>query len=91
MPLKYNPFTQQYEQAEADMEPTYNELERRYEYGYADRLSYGYASGRYSKKGNPDELEEKFNPHTGQYELVPRHWQLVYNPHSGRYEYGPGD
>ncbi len=36
MPLKYNPFTQQYEQAEADMEPTFNELERRYEYGPGD-------------------------------------------------------
>jgi len=26
MPLKYNPYTQRYEYAEEDMEPTYNEL-----------------------------------------------------------------
>ncbi len=91
MPLKYNPFTQQYEQADADMEPTYSEFEGRYEFGYANRLAYGVHSRRYSKKGNPDEMEEKFNPHIGKYEPVPKHWQLTYNPHTGQYGFGSGD
>ncbi len=91
MPIKYNPYTLQYEQADADMEPTYNEAEGRYEFGYPDRLSYGPYSRRYSKKGNPEEMEDKLNPYTGKYELVPKHWQLTYNPFTGQYEYGPGD
>jgi|UPI000685C774 hypothetical protein len=36
------------------MDPTYNEAEGRYDFGYPDRLSYGPYSRRYSKKGNPE-------------------------------------
>jgi len=46
------PSTQQYEQADAAMEPTYNEAESRYEFGYPDQLPSGPYSRPYSKKGN---------------------------------------
>jgi len=87
MPLRLNPYTGNYEFAEDDMKITYNEFERKYEYGYDHVRETNPFNMRTSSKGRVP----KYNPYTGEWETVPEHWVIRYNPYEQKYQYGPPD
>ena len=89
--LRFNYHTLKYEYAQDDMEPTFNEYESKYEYGYKESSAFNYYTGRYNKKGKTEDLCIKYNPYTFEYEQVPCDWEIRYNEYEQKYEFGPKD
>lgn len=87
--IKLNAYTRDYVFAEDDFVEQQNPYTENYEMSSMGTDTGFDVYNRTYILNKKENMCNKFNPYTGEYEYVPCDWEVTFNPYTGKYEYAP--